>query len=87
MSCHELSQKPTRPSTFGCYVVKTNHVSQFVSDDGSDPLLVGVGGEFVVVQQSGLSVSYQTPVLHRSSIEVRQRYLICIRNKTIYMLN
>lgn len=51
-------------------LLKPNHVSQFVSDDGSNPLLIGVGGVCFIVEQCCLSVCYQTPVLHGSSIKV-----------------
>lgn len=64
-------------------VLKPNHVSQFMSDDGRNPLLVGVGGERHIVQQCRLSVCDQTPVLHGSSIKVWESYLICVRKEVI----
>ena len=63
--------------------IKTNHVSQFMSDDASNPLLVAVGGDCFIVEQRRLSVRDQTPVLHGSSVKVRQSDLICVRKEII----
>lgn len=52
-------------------------MGQFVSDDGGYPLLVGVGGEGLVIQQRRLSVRDQTPVLHGSRVKIRDGDLIC----------
>lgn len=49
-----------------------------MSNDGGNPLLVGVGGVVLVKEQRCLSVCDQTPVLHGPSIKVWQSYLICI---------
>jgi hypothetical protein len=45
-------------------------------DDRSDPLFVSIGRAGRVVEQGCLSVGDQTPVLHGSSTEVRQSYLV-----------
>lgn len=47
-----------------------------MSDDGYDSLLVSGGGYDGVVEQGGLPVCDQTPVLHRPSMEVWQGNLI-----------
>lgn len=51
-------------------VLKSHHVSQFMSNDGGNPLFVWVGRELFIVEQCCLSVRDQTPVLHGSSIKV-----------------
>lgn len=51
-------------------VLKPYHMSQFMCNDGGNPLLVGVGGELFIVEQCCLSVGDQTPVLHGSSIKI-----------------
>lgn len=50
--------------------LKSNHVSQFMTDDSGNPFFVGVGGVFFVIEQCCLSVCNQTPVLHGPSIKV-----------------
>jgi len=47
------------------------HVSEFVSDDRCNALLVGGGCRARVVEQRGFSVEDQAPVLHRPRREVR----------------
>lgn len=47
-----------------------------MGDDSCDPLFVSCGGKDGVVEQGCFPVCHQAPVLHGSSIEIRQSNLI-----------
>lgn len=66
-------------------LISVYHVSQFMSDDGSDPLLVGVGGERLIVEQCSLSVCDQAPVFHGPGIKIWESYLICRSAATFFL--
>lgn len=61
-----------------CYLV-----DQFMGDDAGHPLLVGGRRLVLVVQQVGLPVSDQTPVLHGTGAKVRDGYLIWVRAQRV----
>lgn len=67
----------THDSNVTCWIwLEPYHVGQFMSDDGDGGFFIPVGRSLRIVQQVGLPVRHQTPVLHRTKIKVRQRDLI-----------
>lgn len=68
-------------------VAKPHHVSQFVGDDGSDPFLVGIGREALVIEESRLPVGDQAPVLHGPSVEVWESDLVCMRKEVGFVVS
>lgn len=70
-----------------CYAY---HMCEFMGDYSCNSLFVSSGGYDGVIEQGGLPVCDQTPVLHCPSTEVRQSNLIwggqsghqtCVRNQ------
>jgi len=52
-------------------------MGQLMGNHSDHPLLVANGGGLRVKDQGTLSVGHEPPVLHGSSVEVRQGNLVC----------